>query len=103
VLFEKPFIDAWQCYPEGTSVYDLKYGVCPAFLGRQISPICDQPGIRCGRETTRYSSEFHTAMSLTQLLLSVSFAIYIASVTPKVQYWKTIFDKAVVDATKKTQ
>lgn len=102
-VFEKQFIDAWQCYPEGTGVKDLKYGLCPAFLGVKTSPICDQPGIRCGRETNRYDSTFSSTITLCRHILCVSLAVYIVSITPKIQYWKTLHDSSVIRAERKSK
>lgn len=93
VVFEERFIEAWDCYPAGTSYAEHKYGLCPMFLDRTVSPVCDQPGIRCGRERVMAKAGFQNGLSLAHLFLSVSFAIYVISITTKITYWRTLAEE----------
>ena len=100
VLFEERFIEAWDCYPAGTPYADHQYGLCPMYLGRTVSPVCDQPGIRCGRERLMAHTEFQSSLSLAHMFLTVSFAIYIISITTKITYWRTLLEESALDAKK---
>lgn len=102
VFFEEPFLEAWDCYAAGTPIDGHEYGLCPAFLHRDVSPVCDQPGIRCGRERTMAHAEFQSSLETAHLFLSFSFAVYLTSITTKINYWKTITAEVIVN-TKKIQ
>lgn len=93
-IFEEPFIEAWDCYREGTPITKHEYGLCPMYLGRTVSPVCDQPHIRCGRERVMAHSEMQYALSIAQMFLSASFAIYLISINTKITYWRTLLEKA---------
>lgn len=87
IFFEEPFIKAWGCYPSYNSIYDYKFGMCPAYYGRQSASCCDQPGVRCGTEVDKDHHIFNVISTFIQAALAVSFGVYIISVTPIVSYY----------------
>lgn len=86
VFLEEPFAKTWGCYPYYDTIYDYKYGPCPAYFGTPESSACDQPGVRCGTGAAKAHGEFTHILVFAQTLLAVSFALYIISVQPKVDY-----------------
>lgn len=88
VFLETPFALAWGCYAPYLKYKDYDYGVCPAFLDRQYSSACDQPGVNCAKQLDTETSEFNHVKAFTQMALTVSFAVYFISVQKKVGYFK---------------
>lgn len=87
IFFEEPFIKAWGCYPSYNGISDYNFGMCPAFYGRTSASCCDQPGVRCGKEVQKEYTIFNVISVFIQSALSVSFGVYIISVTPIVSYY----------------
>jgi len=90
IYFEKPIITAWGCYAPGTSILDLKYGVCPAFINDPFqpdTPVCDQPGVRCGEGAVRWHHILNTTIVRSFVISSLSFIIYFISISAKIDYY----------------
>ena len=104
VFVEQPFERAWGCYSPKTSIESYKYGLCPAFFSTDatFSPVCDTPGVKCGEGLIRDREVFRHALAISQMIVSVSFVIYILSIQEKVDYFRlaTAQAKAVVSSTK---
>jgi len=90
VYFEKPIITAWGCYAPGTALVDLKYGVCPAFINDPFqpdTPVCDQPGVRCGEGAIRWKNILNETITRTFFISFISITIYFLGVASKVDYY----------------
>jgi hypothetical protein len=59
LVVQRPLILGWGCYPDGTLVKDLKYGLCFAYDGdseRVLGPACAEDGNVCGEEEIRWKT-----------------------------------------------
>ena len=73
-----PIRNAWGCYPPGSSLRDLKYGVCPKFHDHtEPTPVCDQPGVTCFY--TDDPQPFESYHAISSNIVGVSIAIYLAA------------------------
>ena len=87
---EKPITLAWGCYQPGTSIIDLKYGLCPSYINDPQNahpPVCDQPGVRCGEAEIRWKTILKQTLAQSGFILSISVAIYLTSVSAKSQFY----------------
>lgn len=90
VVGARPLIDAWGCYRPGSTIFDLKFGMCPSYFDNPeaaLQPVCDEPGVRCLTADTRWKTMFRDAEARIRGLLSVSFAIYVLTIDEKLRYY----------------
>lgn len=83
-------INAWGCYAPGSSIEDLKFGVCPEFLNDvddPLPPVCDQPGVRCGEEAVRWNNMFGHLRHEAFFVMMISFTLYILTVPAKTKFY----------------
>lgn len=87
---EHPSEMCWGCYRKGTSLRDLNKGPCPAFFSnpeQAYSAVCTDPGARCGFEELRWKLILHHYITITEMIIAVSFAIYITSFYNETKYY----------------
>lgn len=96
----EPFDDAWGCYPSYYSYEQLDFGLCPAWYSSNpsfLTPCCDQPGVRCGTASEKANAQFDRAIFLAHMTLTISFFVYLSSITAKYNYlvftWETYIEK----------
>jgi hypothetical protein len=99
VTLEHPMERAWGCYPPGTKLADLKFGLCPAFSDNPqdaYAAVCTQPGVRCGFEELRWRNVMGHEISIASTLVSLSAIIYLTSIFDEIKYYMFEYDKAVI-------
>lgn len=88
--FREPITLAWGCYAPGSTIQDLKYGLCPSFINDEQNahpPVCDEPGTRCGEELIRWKTIFNDLLVDTALCAFASFSLYIITVPAKTKFY----------------
>lgn len=93
----EPFQKAWGCYPHYDNYRDYDYGMCPGFFSNdqaRLQPVCDQPGVRCGKGLVQANDFFNKELTICHTMLSVSFALYMLSITVKLDYFRVALDTA---------
>lgn len=99
VFAEEPFVKAWGCYPDPKNINELQYGMCPFYFQRTtqqqaLSPVCDQPGVRCDESEAHAQELFAQSLSIAQVILSHSAVTYLSSISPRFLYWRTKIGKS---------
>jgi len=90
LYFEEPLTLAWGCYAPGTPIAELKYGLCPGYINNPQNahtPVCDQPGSRCGEEVIRWKTMYRHIMVEAFYVVMASVALYATSIGAKINYY----------------
>ena len=98
IFAEEPFVKAWGCYPDPRNIQSLNFGMCPFYFDRSeqqqsLSPVCDQPGVRCDQSEARAQELFAESLSISQIIITHSVVTYISSISPRYLYWKSKIEK----------
>jgi hypothetical protein len=92
----KPVRQFFGCYAVGTSVEDLVYGPCPAFLQRynpevSTSAVCNQNGVECDAFSAAWTATVAHSYSVATSVLGVTLLFYILSIPQKLVYYETMW------------